>query len=470
MLPLLLAVALLQDPAAQPAAAPEAAAAPTPATPAAPAPRPARPERRAAVAPQQPPVLQGFGRPTGKRFTGEMEDTEVDDALREIAKAAGLSIVLPPGHRHERINANFVDAPVEDALRAVLLQGGLVAERQGSIIEVRESGLPPPGREKAEERRANEATREADRETRRAERGSDRPRRDHRDRVMHGDTVVRSGESVRDVVAFRGNVTLEPGARARDAVAILGHVTLESGARVRQAVAIGGDLRLGPRVVVERDAVSVGGEVKSDPTAEVGGETTSVSVPDLTGLARLVGSHSLFGRAPSPLWAVGQVLAKFVVFFVLALALVALFPRRVDAVAAGLAAHPWKSVLTGFLGVVVAPIVIVLLVATLIGIPLVPVAALAVLAAGILGFTALSVYLGRALPVTVQRNAQVLQLALGTAMVVVITSIPVLGCMAWIAAALLTFGAVLRTRFGTQAPALPMAIPPAAGPPPATPA
>jgi hypothetical protein len=41
--------------------------------------------------------------------------------------------------------------------------------------------------------------------------------------------------------------------------------------------------------------------------------------------------------------------------------------------------------------------------------------------------------------------------------------------MAFVAAALLTFGAVLRSRFGSQSPILPTSIPPAppAAPPPA---
>jgi hypothetical protein len=59
----------------------------------------------------------------------------------------------------------------------------------------------------------------------------------------------------------------------------------------------------------------------------------------------------------------------------------------------------------------------------------------------------------------------VLQLALGTAVVVLVTAIPLLGGMAWIAAALLTFGAVLRSRFGSQSPPLPTTIPPSAPPP-----
>lgn len=487
MLPLLLAVALLQQtdaPSAPAPAAPPPAAAKAPATTAPAAkPKSAKPERRIQEdSGAEEPVLKGFDRPSGKRFTGEFDDTPVDEALRAIAKSAELSIVIPRGHRHERVSADFRNAAVEDALRAVLQQGGLVAELQGTVISVREpgpfSGLAALGRGigREAERRANEAMREADREMRRAEREAERAeRRDgrarghDRDRVVRGDVVIRAGETVQDVVAIRGSVKLDPGAEARDVVAILGSVTLEPGARARDAVAVGGDLHVRAGAQIDGDAVSVGGDVHADPSAEIRGETTSVGIPALSGLAGLVGSRSLFGKPSSPLWAIGQVLAKFVVYFVIGLLLFTLFPRRIDSVAAGFAAHPWKSILTGLLGLVLAPILVVLLAVTIIGIPLVPVAALLVVAAAVFGFTALAMYVGRRLPLTVSRNAQMLQLALGTAIVVAVTSIPFLGWMAWVAAALLVFGAVLRTRFGTQAPALATTLPPPAAPPPSPP-
>jgi hypothetical protein len=282
---------------------------------------------------------------------------------------------------------------------------------------------------------------------------------------VYGDVVVHPGERARDVVALRGSVKVEPGAEVRDAVAVLGSIVLEPGAMARQAVAVGGDVKLGPAAEVDHDAVSVGGEVMRDPSATIRGETVSVGIPALSGLAGLAGSRMLFGRAESPVFVVGQVLAKFVVYFALGLLVLALFPRRLDVVSASFTAHPWKSILTGLLGLVVLPLLLVLLVATVIGIPLVAVAGLLVVAAGVLGFTALACYIGRALPLQPSRGTTVLQLALGTAAVVLVTAIPLLGGMAWIAAALLTFGAVLRSRFGSQAPALPTTIPPP-GPPP----
>lgn len=458
MLALLLLLALQQPPApgAPPARAVAQAARDE-------LPAPPRRERPPAAEGDERPILSGFEKRSGRRFSGDFDETDVRDALREIAEAGDWSIVLPGG-RHGTISARFKEVPVEDALRAVLAQAGLTATREGALVTVRAPSYTraAPGDAREVRRAAERETREAEREARRLEQELDG---DASDRVVHGDVVVHPGERARDVVALRGSIKVEPGAEVRDAVAVLGSVLLEPGAIAREAVAVGGDVRLGPGAEIDRDAVSVGGQVVRDPAATIGGETVSVGVPALSGLAGLAGSRMLFGRAEAPLFVVGQVLAKFVVFFALGLLVLALFPRRLDVVSASFTAHPWKSILTGLLGLVVLPLLLVVLVATVIGIPLVAVVGLLVAAAAVLGFTALAYHIGRALPFQPGRGTTVLQLALGTAVVVLVTAIPLLGGMAWIAAALLTFGAVLRSRFGSQSPPLPTTIPPSAPPP-----
>ncbi len=466
----LLALALQQTEAPPPAPPAGAATAPRPPRPPRPPAPPAAPGAEAGDE-RERPVLTGFDKKSGKRFTGDFDETDVEDALRQIAEAADWSIVLPSG-KHGTISARFKNVAVEDALRAVLAQADLTAVREEGVVTIRTPSfisrkLGKEFRRATDQamREAERATREAERELRRAERNMHRGS-DRGDKVVHGDVVVKADQTARDVVAIRGSIKVEPGGRVRDAVAVLGSVQLEPGAEAREVVAIGGDVKLGPGAQVAQDVVSVGGGISRDAGAEIGGEEVSIGIPALSGLAGLAGSNLLVGERHSAAFSFAQVLAKFVVFFVLGLIVLALFPRRVDVVAASFAANPWKAIFTGLLGLVVLPLVIVLLIATLIGIPLVPVAALLVVAAGILGFTALSFHIGRALPLKLERRTNVLQLAVGTAIVVLVTAIPFLGGMAWIAALLLTFGAVLRSRFGSQASVLSTTIPPPPAPPP----
>lgn len=438
------------------------------------------------------PTLAGFEKPTGKRFTGAFDDDEVGEALGKIAGAAGLSIILPPGGASGTVTAQFRDVPVEDALRAVLAQSNLRAERQGALLVVHAGGAPgwklpplPPGLGRDARRAAEQALREAERLARRAEADGGADSDAGRDRqstgsdltvnpgervrdvnVVRGNLLLRAGSEARDVSAVSGNVRLEPGARARDVVAILKGVKLDGGAQVRQAVAVFGDVEVGPGASVERDVISIGGRVRVDPQADVGGATRSIALPSLPGVVGITTGH-LLGGGDSLLLTVVETLVKFAVLFVLGLLVLSVFPRRLEAVAGSMVASPWKSVFTGLLGTFAMLLLTVLLVATVVGILLVPVQVLAVIAGGVLGLAALLFHVGRSVPLPAGKSTAVVQLAVGTALYAVLTSIPVIGFMTWMAAWLLTFGAVLRTRFGQPTasilPTTPVEPPPMPG-------
>ena len=151
----------------------------------------------------------------------------------------------------------------------------------------------------------------------------------------------------------------------------------------------------------------------------------------------------------------GQALAKFVVFFLVGLLLLAVAPARLDRVTASLTRAPVRDVLVGVLGTLAMPVLTVLLVVTVVGILLVPVQLIAILVAGILGYTALALFIGRALPIRTEKATAVVQLAVGTAIVVVISEIPFVGILAMVTAWFLVFGAVLRSRGGQPSPAAP---------------
>ncbi len=460
---------------------------------------------------QEHPILSGFEAPTGKRFTGDFAGTPADEALTKVAEAAGLSLVLPPGLRGP-VNGHFKDAPVEDVVRSLLRQAGGVGARDGAVLTVtrgggsslvirggkRELSVRVDGLDGLDEevgRAVDAAARDARRKAAktsgeaakddaapdggasaegRTRRGK-RVRGKQRDHVQQGDQVLKAGERADSMVALFGNARLEAGAQAREAVAVLGSVELAPGASVEeQVVAVGGDVHVGAGARVGGDAVSVGGKIVIDEGAVVEGQQTSVSVPGLGGLAGLIGGAPP-GRAgaESIAWRVGRTLAQFAAFFLLGLLVLTLFPRRVENITASLVNAPVKAVLTGVLGTLAIPVVLLLLVVTLVGIPFTAVVAFGVAAATVMGYTALALYLGRVLPLRVERGATILQLAAGTALLVVIGQIPLLGTMAWISGWLFVFGVVLRTRFGAPPamtlapyPTRPPPFPPE-GPPPA---
>jgi hypothetical protein len=219
------------------------------------------------------------------------------------------------------------------------------------------------------------------------------------------------------------------------------------------------------------DVVSVGGKLVLDEGARIDGQQTAVDLPGLGGLLSMAGSRPWSAPAtPLPI-RIGHAIAQFAMFFALGLLLLVITPRRVEAVGRSLTSSPSKALLTGFLGMLALPVLALLLVVTVVGIPLVAVLILAIVAGAVLGFTALAQQLGERLPLGT-RGGQVLRLAIGTALLVIATKIPFLGVLVWIAGWLFIFGAVLRTRFGQEPTAIqttPMPPPfPPAPPPPVT--
>jgi hypothetical protein len=450
---------------------------------------------RAAPPRAEAPVLSGFEKPTGKKFSGDFEDEPVDDALKAVTDAAGLSVVLPPG-LGGAVSGHFKDAPVEEVLKVILSQSGLTARREGSIVTVSRTagervvisggkrrvsirGLPDIDIDVDKE--VGEAVKEAHRALKDAGKSLGAHRRRSRsdsNKVISGDHVIRPGEKAQEVVVLRGDLKMEPGSEAEQVTVVGGSIELGPGATVSgEAVAILGSIHVGPGAHVGSDAVSIGGEIVIDQGGEVDGQQVSVNVPGIATLLTVLGPVKPL-RTPNP-WLRGlSVLAEFAVFFVLGLVLLALAPRRLEAVSASLATRPLKTVLTGLLATVAMPVLAVLLVATVIGIPLVAVQVLGMVLAAVLGFSALALFIGRGAAAKLERGGEVLRLAIGTAVMVAVGQIPVLGSLAWIAGWLLVFGAVVRTRFG-QTPAaaaaaptaaVPPAPPPPAAPPPAAPA
>lgn len=445
-------------------------------------------EEAEATTPAPTAVLTGFDSPTGKRFTGDFDDDDVDAALKRIASSAGFSIVLPQGEVTGSVTASFKDVPVEDALRAVLAQGALTAERQGQLIVVHPAGLLPealpPGLSREAQRAAAEAMRKGQQAMRNATSRAHKAQSNgegRRDRDATGsDLTIVPGESVRDVNVVRGNLrlqtgaeardanvvlgslTLDAGATARDVAAVLGSATLGAGASAREVVAVMGNVEIGPGAEVAQDVVSVGGRVHVDPSAHVGGSTHSVSFPSLP---QVPGKFTIrvFPDIPSPIAMFFGTMVRFAVLFVLGLLVLAVAPRRMEAVSSAMVSGPWRSLAAGLLGSVGMVVLAILLAVTVVGLLLVPVQVLAVLAGGVLGITALTYYLGRLLPLPSSRRTMVLELAVGTLIFSIAAEIPVLGAMVWVATWFLAFGAVLRTRFGQP----PAALPTTPAPPPA---
>jgi cytoskeletal protein CcmA (bactofilin family) len=220
------------------------------------------------------------------------------------------------------------------------------------------------------------------------------------------------------------------------------------------------------------DGVALDGRVTTRDGARVTGDVRSRKNPDVapgtvTGTAKKLNVSNLFGG----------ILIVFLIYLWIAVTLsvallgflfVLLFPRAADAtVAAG--RRFWPSVGWGALIGIVGPLLAVLVLVTIIGIPfgLGMLSALNVLAP--LGYVASSLILGRLMIKGTSTGARIGAFFVGFGILRAVALIPGLGTIAWVLVCMYGLGALAQAawRAGRQSPAAP---PPATPPPEAAPA
>jgi cytoskeletal protein CcmA (bactofilin family) len=431
------------------------------------------------------------------------------DAIQKIAEEGGLNVVVT-GDLDSPAEVRLKNVSAEQALRTVARAYSLKIEQDGGIYTLRPlsalekardfAGTPatppappvpaapavpstpppggfgpssPPGPENMADEVAQSAmdddeVKERMRDTLREVRRANR-HKGSRDVVARGRSLeVKEGETVDSAVVYGGNLTVK-GNVEDDAVVFGGNLEI-TGHVEGDAHAFGGNVVLAPGAVVEGDVSSFGGSVIKQEGAQVEGSTESFGGANIGKLvageikenlkketqkeARIERDEDN-GRHDSGF-------ASFLVWFAMLFGTGFLgqlfFPTRMKELGKEVKAEPVKSGVVGLLAsLAMIPITVVLTV-TIIGIPVVLALWVVALLTTALGFAAVAGELGARIPVLRGRKTQAMVLALGLLILLVVGHIPVLGPLALTAATLVSFGAVIRTRFGNRSRGIPEPI------------
>ena len=183
-----------------------------------------------------------------------------------------------------------------------------------------------------------------------------------------------------------------------EAVSVFGGVDID-GPVNGQVVSVFGDLRLGPNAVVQGDIVLVGGTLTKDPRAVVRGNQVNVpilgAIGDLSWLTTWVkrcvflARPLAFGQHLGWAWLVAL---SFLGFYAL---LALLFRSGIDKCVTTFETRPGFSALAAVLTVLLTPVIMVLLVATVVGLVMVPFLGLGLMLAGLFGKAVMLAWLGR---------------------------------------------------------------------------
>lgn len=271
------------------------------------------------------------------------------------------------------------------------------------------------------------------------------------------DAIVRIGESVEvtegdtirgDVVSIGGSITVR------------GYVDGD-------AVAVGGSIVLEYPGVIEGDAVSVGGGIEKGEGTRVGGETVEVTLPGFRyifprGVVR--GAPRLFPLlVSSPFPKVMGV----VVLLIITVLLVLFLPTPSKRLSSTVESHLPRSILFGILGELAIIPLCVFLAVSVIGIPLIPVALIAIGAAFLFGLAGVGLLVGQIFLKRAGTGAPsaVASVAIGVILVELFSllgaflalvvsplggGLKVLGLLILYFAWTVGLGSVILTRFGTR--------------------
>lgn len=253
--------------------------------------------------------------------------------------------------------------------------------------------------------------------------------------VVIGGSAKVYGKVREAVVAIGGDVFID-GDVGDAAVAILGNVELGTNASVgKEAVAVMGNVKINSKAVVRGDVVAVGGNLEVADDALIKGQVQEVGVgafgmPDFRWLQDWIKQCVFKLRPLAP--QVGWVWVVWGMFVMLYLLVAIAFPRPVQACVDELMNRPATTFAVGLLAKLLLPFVLFLLLATGIGVFVVPFVWIALALAAIVGKTALLEYigkqLGRGTGLTVLQKP-VLAFLVGVIILTLLYMVPVLGLL-----------------------------------------
>ncbi|MDA8144478.1 MAG: polymer-forming cytoskeletal protein [Thermaerobacter sp.] len=275
-------------------------------------------------------------------------------------------------------------------------------------------------------------------------------------------TVLAAASGSGPIDQIGGSVRVPAGVTVSGIRMVGGPVTVDGtvtgGVRV-----VGGPLRVDGQV--DGDVHLVGGPLLVGPHGRILGTVTLVGGPPVLSPGAYVPHLSIkpgglsWGGLPWPslpayvgygLW-MGWRLAQWVLFLALGIAVLALWPRQVEAAAAYLVEFPGRSAAIGLVAILAGLSLMVILAITLVGIPLSLLLLLFLAAAAVFGKIALSLLLGRRVLDLAGRSGAlpVWGLVAGSLVLFLLGLIPWLGILVWLAVFLFSLGVCVGSFFGT---------------------
>jgi len=269
--------------------------------------------------------------------------------------------------------------------------------------------------------------------------------------LLKKDITVAAGEVQKNVITFGGTIIIE-GVVNENVMAFGGKIVV-AGEVQELVLGIGADIVLKSTAEIDGDVVSLGGSLTKEPGTQIDGDTIYFeSSEDFKTLLR----EGLLGRVGIsliPFLIIVKLIMAFI-WFILAIVLVAVFPRQIAYASNQIKTSFGKIFAAGILGLIVYVALIIfaaLLSLALIGIPILIALIIIGIVIKVFGQVILFYFFGETLlhAFSKKQHSPLLIIITGFFLVTLVGIVPLIGPLLSLVLSLIGWGVVVRTKFGT---------------------
>ena len=269
--------------------------------------------------------------------------------------------------------------------------------------------------------------------------------------VFKKDIVVEEGEIQDNIISFGGEIRIE--GTVTDSVINFGGTIIIEGEVEKTVVGFGSDIILKSTARIQGDVLSLGGTLDKDPGAIIKGDTVYFSTSDEVSKFFKEGFAGVFGFSVLPLLIIFR-LITLVIWFILAIILVAIFPKQISFASNQIRTSFWPIFGTGILSIIIFTGLIifsVFLCFILIGIPILLALAAIGIVIKIFGRVVIFYFLGDWIFKAFggKQASGLLAVILGLLLFGLIGFIPIIGSLLSFVFSIIGWGVVIRTKFGS---------------------
>ncbi len=267
--------------------------------------------------------------------------------------------------------------------------------------------------------------------------------------IMKKDIFVAEDEVQENVFSFGGDIMIK-GKVKESVVGFGGTITVE-GEVGEVVLGFGSQITLKSSASVKGDVVAIGGTIEKEPGTTVKGDTVFFEIESFKDI---FGFFTGLRFAPLIPFLIIIKLITIFIYFILALALVAIFPKQISFASSQIRKSFWPVCGTGLLTLIIfigLLIFAALLSLILIGIPILIALILVAIIIKIFSRVIMFFFFGESLSRAFgsKKPSPVLVVIIGLIFVEFIGFIPIISSLFFLVLSIIGWGVVIRTRFGT---------------------